>query len=182
MGVFLWLAQFYLPPSVKRKRLNQLFTLTADAFGSDVPSIEGASLDEFLDRYARFTCEKAEKLIERPEEREKVKERLYQNAFALGSELRRVYRIRTMRDALQMGRIIYKVLKIDFRGNGECGITMKRCFFSNYYSADVCALISAIDEGMMSGLTSGLRLRFIKRITDGDECCEAFFSIEEGAS
>lgn len=182
MSVLLGLAQLYLPPSVKRKRLKQLFSLTADAFGSNAPDIEGFSLDEILERYARFTREEAEKSIERPEKRKEVRERLYQNAFAMGSDLRRVYRIRSRRDALQMGRIIYKVLKTDFHGDGACGIVIKRCFFSNYYSAEVCDLISAIDEGMMAGLTSGLRLRFIERITDGNECCKAFLGIEEGAS
>lgn len=182
MSVFLRLGQLYLPPSVKRKRLKQLFALTADAFGSNVPCMEEISIDEILERYARFTREEAEKSIERPEEREKVRERLYRNALAMGRELGSVYRIRSRRDALQMGRIIYKVLKIDFRGDGACGIVVKRCFFSSYYSAEVCALISAIDEGMMAGLTSGLKLRFIERITDGNECCKAFFSIEEGAT
>jgi hypothetical protein len=182
MSLLLCLGRLYLPSSVKRKRLKQLFTLTADAFGKDVPSMEDASLDEIIDRYARFTREEAEKSIVRPEEMEKVRERLYKNALAMGDELRRVYRIRTRRDALRMGRLIYKVLKIDFRGDGECGVVIRQCFFSDYYSAGVCALISAIDEGMMAGLTSGLRLQFMKRITDGNDCCSAFFGNEEGAS
>jgi len=180
--MFLLLGQLYLPPSVKRKRLKQLFTLTAKAFGSNTPRMEGISLDEILERYARFTRKEAEKSISRPEAREKVRERLYLNAFTLGCELRRKYRIRTLRDALQMGRIIYKVLKIDFCGDGARGIVIKKCFFSNYYSAEVCALISAIDEGIMAGLTSGLRIRFIERITDGNECCRAYFGSDEGAS
>jgi len=180
--MFLLLGQLYLPPSVKRKRLKQLFTLTAEAFGSNTPRMEGISLDEILERYARFTRKEAEKSISRPEAREKVRERLYLNAFTLGCELRRKYRIRTLRDALRMGRIIYKVLKIDFCGDGARGIVIKKCFFSNYYSAEVCALISAIDEGIMAGLTSGLRIRFIERITDGNECCRAYFGSDEGAS
>jgi hypothetical protein len=182
MSVILRMGQIYLPPSVKRKRLKQLFVLTADAFESSVPRVEGISLDELLERYAQFTREEAEKSIGRPETREKVRERLYRNAFTLGNELRRKYRIRTRRHALQMGRIIYKVLKIDFRGDGACGIVVKRCFFSSYYSAEVCALISALDEGMMAGLTSGLKLQFIERITDGNECCRAYFGIEENVS
>ena len=182
MSVLLAVARFFLPPSVKRKRLTQLFTLTADAFGADAPCMEDASFDEFLDRYARFTCAEATKAGARPEQRERVKERLYKNAYLLGSELRGAYRIRTLRDALRMGRIIYKALNIEFRANGERGIVMKRCFFSDYYSANECELISSLDEGMMAGLTAGMRLRFVKRITDGDKCCEAFFGIEDSAS
>ena len=182
MRVLLRLGRLYLPASVKRKRLKQLFDLTADAFGSNAPRTEGIPLHEIIDRYARFTREEAEKAIQRPKKAEEVRERLYKNAYSMGSELRRVYRIRTKQDALSMGRLVYKVLKIDFRGDGQDGIVVKRCFFSDYYSAEVCALISAIDEGMMAGLSSGLRLRFIERITDGNECCKAFFGIEEGAS
>jgi len=182
MNVPLRLGQIYLPPSVKRKRLKQLFELTADAFGSGAPRMEGISLDKILERYARFTREEAEKLIARPEDREKVRERLYRNAFTLGCELRKAYRIKTRREILLMGRIIYKVVKIDFRGDGACGIVVRRCFFSIYYSAEVCALISAFDEGMMAGLTSGLRLRFFEKITEGNDCCRAHLGNEESAS
>jgi hypothetical protein len=182
MSMLLRLGQLCLPPSVRRKRLRQLFALTADAFESSAPPVEGISLDEMLERYARFTREEAEKAIGRPEVREKVRERLYNNAFALGCELRRKFRIRTLRDALQMGRIISTVLNIDFREGGAGGIVIRRCFFSSYYSAEVCALISALDEGIMAGLTSGLKLQFIERITDGRECCMARFGTGEGAS
>jgi hypothetical protein len=182
MSVLLRLGQLCLPPSVKKRRLKQLFALTADAFESSVPLVEGASLDEVLERYARFTREEAEKAIARSDTREKVRERLYRNAFDLGCEFRRKFRIRTQRDALQMGRIIYKVLNIDFRSDGASGVVVRRCFFSSYYSAEVCALISALDEGMMAGLTSGLKLQFIERITDGSECCRAHFGIEERTS
>ncbi len=182
MSLILRLGQLCLPPSVKRKRLKQLWHLTADAFGSSAPPLEEISLDKVLERYARFTREEAEKAIRRPEVREKVRERLYNNAFALGSELRKRYRIRSIRDALQMGRIIYRVLKIDFRGDGASGIVIRRCFFSSYYSAEVCALISALDEGMMAGLSSGMKLRFVERITDGNDCCTALFGTGEGTS
>jgi hypothetical protein len=144
--------------------------------------LEGISPDGVLERYARFTREEAEKAIRRPEIREKVRQRLYNNAFALGSELRKRYQIKTLCDALQMGRIIYKALKIDFRGDGASGIVIRRCFFSSYYTAEVCALISALDEGMMAGLSSGMKLRFIQRITDGNECCTACLGTGEGAS
>ena len=182
MSLYLRLGRLFLFPSVKRRRMKQLFALTAEAFESSAPPVEGVALDEILERYARFTREKAEQTIGRPDMREKVREKLYRNAFDLGCELRKKYRIRTLRDALQMGRIIYKVLKIDFHGNAASGIVIRRCFFSSYYTAEVCVLISALDEGMMAGLTSGLKLQFIERITEGGECCRARLSIEEGAS
>jgi hypothetical protein len=181
MSLFLCLGRLYLPSSVRRRRLKQLCALTADAFGSSAPLLVGVSLNEILERYARFTRGESEKAIRQPEVLEKVRERLYSNAFALGSELRNKYRIRTLRDAFQMGRIIYKVLKIDFRWDGAGRVVIRRCFFSSHYTPEVCALISALDEGMMAGLSSGMKLQFVQRITDGSECCTAYFGNGEGA-
>jgi hypothetical protein len=176
------MGRVFLPPRVRRKRLKQLLALTADAFGSSAPPVDGLSTDEVLEAYARFTREEAQKAIRRPVTLDTVRESLYNNAFALGCELRKRYRIRTRHDALQMGRVIYKVLKIDFRGDGAGGIVIRHCFFSSYYSAEVCTLISALDEGIMAGLSSGMKLRFTQRMTDGNECCTAFFGIVDGTS
>jgi hypothetical protein len=179
LNALLLLARLYLPPSAVKKRLSQLFALTADAFGSALPDAVGVSRDEMLERYALYTRDEAGKAIARGEP-EKVRAELYRNAFSLGEEIRRAFRIKTRRDALVMGGIMYRALKIDFRGDGSSGIFMKRCFFSSYYSADVCDLISALDEGLIAGLSPGVKLRFFQRITEGDECCRAHLHVEGG--
>jgi hypothetical protein len=175
------LARLYLPPSVVKKRLKQLFALTADAFGSAFPDEEGISRDEMLARYARYTREEAFKALARGDG-EKVRTRLYRNAFELGDEVRKAFLIKTLRDVLLMGGIMYRMVNIDLRGDGAGGIVVRRCFFSSYYSAEVCGLISALDEGLIAGLSSGMKLRFFRKITEGDDCCRASLHAEGGGS
>ena len=75
---------------------------------------------------------------------------------------------------MQMGELIYKVLKIEFQGEPRGNIVIKRCFFSAYYSRSVCQLISSLDEGLLTGLSGGGKLIFSQRITEGHECCRAY--------
>ena len=181
MSVLLLLARLYIPPSIVQKRLGQLFALTADAFGSAYPDTEGVSRGESLAGYARYTREQAVKALARGDG-ERVRAKLYRNAFDLGDELRRAFRIKTLRGALLAGGIIYRMVNIDFRGDGAGGVVVRRCFFSSYYSAGVCDLISALDEGLVAGLSSGMKLRFFQRITEGGVCCRAYLSGAGGES
>jgi hypothetical protein len=77
---------------------------------------------------------------------------------------------------------MYRMVNIDLRGDGAGGIVVRRCFFSSYYSAEVCGLISALDEGLIAGLSSGMKLRFFRKITEGDDCCRASLHAEGGGS
>jgi hypothetical protein len=181
VSVLLLLARLYLPPSIVKRRLKRLFALTADAFGSAFPDTEGISRDEMLERYARYTRDEAVKALAR-EDREKARTRLYGNAFSLGDEVRRAFRIKTPRDVLLMAGVIYRMVNIDFRGDGARGIVVRRCFFSSYYSAEVCDLISALDEGLIAGLSSGMKLKFFQKITEGGDCCRADLHTEGGRS
>jgi hypothetical protein len=172
VSVLLLLARLCLPPWAVKKSLRRLFALTADAFGSALPDTAGVSRDEMLETYARYTRDEAVRAIARGEP-EEVRARLYRNAFSLGEEIRRTFRVETRRDALLMSGIIYRALNIDFREDGPGGIVIKSCFFSSHYSAEVCGLISALDEGLVAGLSRGLELKFHQRITEGSDSCRA---------
>lgn len=49
--------RFYIPEFIKKKKLNELFSLTADAFQSELPELKGLSFAERLAGYALFTKE-----------------------------------------------------------------------------------------------------------------------------
>jgi predicted ArsR family transcriptional regulator len=68
---------------------------------------------------------------------------------------------------------VYGLLDIDLRGNGRGELTVRRCAFSEVYSAEVCRLVSALDAGLLAGLSGGDRLEFTRRITEGAPCCLA---------
>jgi hypothetical protein len=167
------LLQVYFPVFLKKMNLRRLFALTADAFECEAPQTEGLSHGGMIRRYALFTKEQAEKSLACAGDKERRKAALRREAFALGDELRETCRIKDLGEALAFSRVLYRVLAIDFRGTRDREVVVKRCFFSTYYSAEVCDLVSALDEGLIAGLSGGANLRFYRRITDGSGCCRA---------
>jgi hypothetical protein len=171
MGLLLTISKLYIPANIRKRKLEMLFKATADAFRVAVPSTRGISFNDCLKLYAEFTRKLAIDSIKQNKELE-VKSRLFQNAYLIGQQLKRDFKVETP-EVMQMGALIYKVLKIDFQGELGGDITIARCFFSTYYSSQVCQLISHLDEGLLAGLAGGGKLKFYQRLTEGHECCRA---------
>jgi hypothetical protein len=70
-------------------------------------------------------------------------------------------------------RLAYRAIGIDFEGDTCGGITINRCFFSQAYTPTVCQVMSALDAGLLAGLSGGSRLVFTERITEGYPWCRA---------
>jgi hypothetical protein len=176
MNMLLEIMQIYIPEFIKKKKLNELFCLTADAFQSELPELRKLSFAEYLSKYALFTREQAERYLQSGCPLEEVKDRLYQNSYIFGQNLRKSLHIITWEEAVTVLKVIYKLIGIDFQYDRQGEIIIKQCFFSKYYSGRVCKLISSLDEGMASGLSGGGRLCFNQRITEGGSCCKGYFS------
>lgn len=172
MNLLVRTIQVHVPAFIRRKKLLELFDLTAAAFRGEAPVLEGLGYEECLLQYAQFTRQEAEKAIQQGCDRE-AKGRLYQSALQMGQNLRKSFRISTTADAMDMARILYRGLRIDFSGTSQGEITIRRCFFSQFYSSVVCDVISALDSGVMAGLAGGGQLVFSQRITEGKDCCKA---------
>jgi len=172
MGVLLIVSQIYLPPFIKKSRLTELFRATADAFQCQVPRLNGYALDQCLTKYALFTAENAERTIRQSNEGE-VKEHLYLNARQIGQNIREKLKLQTLEEIMQACEVIYKALKIEFHGDLQGQIQIRNCFFSTFYSSNVCRIISSLDEGLVAGLSGGCGLEFSQRITEGNKCCLA---------
>ncbi len=168
--------QLYIPAFIKKKKLKELFRLTADAFQSELPELRGFSFAECLSEYALFTKEQAEGCLKSGSLQEEIKLRLYQNSYLLGRNLRKCLHIKTWEEAAAALKVIYKLIGIDFQYDRQGEIIIQQCFFSKYYSGEVCKLISSLDEGLAAGLSGGGRLCFKQRITEGDSCCKGYFS------
>ena len=179
MGLLLSVANVCVPEPIRRRKLEMLVRATADAFQTVPPSTSGLSADECLTMYARFTREEADRSIRRGNEVE-VRSRLFESSLRMGQELRRQFRLRDA-DVMRMGALVYKMMSIDFQGEPDGDITIRRCFFSDFYSSPVCNLISSLDEGLLVGLAGGGRLSFSQRITLGHECCRAHFDMDRTA-
>jgi len=70
-------------------------------------------------------------------------------------------------------RMVYGLVAIDLRGTRDGEITIRRCPFSDVYSAEVCRLVGALDSGLLAGLAGADRLEFTQRITEGAPACLA---------
>jgi hypothetical protein len=173
MNLRLFVLKIYIPNFIKKKKLDDLFQMTALAFECEAPEVKGRSYSEQLKTYAVFTRSEAEKCLDRGKDIEAVKTRLFQGAFRLGRNIRRMFCLGSPDEIMEMSRILYQILGIDFVGR-TCGdVTIKSCFFSNYYSPRICRLISSLDEGLTAGLSGGGRLSFSQRITEDKDCCKA---------
>lgn len=172
------LMRLYVPASMRRRELEELFGRTAAAFGREVPPARGRSVRVRLDDFARATRDWAEAALAKGDDLEGIDSRLYRSARHLG----RVYRARlgigTLAEAFAAARAIYRGLGIDLVGDPRTGsIVVRRCRYGACYSARVCRVISALDRGLFAGLAGGGELAFSRRITEGHRRCHARFSI-----
>lgn len=176
MNVLLIFGQIHIPSSIKKKKLVELFHTTADAFQCKAPELKGLSFNECLRLYALFTRDTAEEFIRQGNELD-VKNRLYKGAYMLAQGLQKSLHVDNMEDVMKTAKLIYKILKIDFKSDQNGEVLIKQCYFSSFYSSQVCKLISSLDEGLMEGLSEGT-FRFSQRITEGKACCMAHLSFD----
>ena len=162
-----------LPAFVRKGILAQLSEATAHAFTCSAPALDHPSYDERLRTYALFTREQADKALRSGHDIPALKARLYRNAYPLGRRLRTWFGVDTMAEVMQLGEILYRAIGVQVQCDSRGNVTVKRCYFSQFYSGPVCDLISALDDGVFSGLSGGSRLAFSERITEGRERCRA---------
>lgn len=173
MSLVLRVLDGHVPAAARRAALRELFATTAAAFGCPVPPLDSLDADALLRRYAEFTRDQAEAALQDGRDLPALQDRLECGARALGARLRAGLRLRTTEDTMAAARMVYELLDIDFRGTGQGEITVRRCAFSDIYSAEVCWLVSALDTGLLAGLSGGDRLEFSQRITESAPTCLA---------
>ncbi len=159
---------FLFPLSLKRGKFRQLVSLTSNAFEAVAPNIAGLSFDDALRTYALFTRNEALKSVDR---RHLIKDRLFEGGRELGKELRDILKICTREDVLEGARILYRMIGIDFRGSDSGEIAVGRCYFSNFYSSEVCQIMASLDEGLLAGLSGGGEFKFFQTIPEGNTSC-----------
>ena len=165
--------------------LERLFLGTAQAFGASLPPRRARGVEARLREYAAFTRRHAEAVLARASgAREgcgraaEIDRRLFQAGRELGQRYRGRFGVRSMEDVMSAARVIYAGIGIDFRGTAIGPVEIRRCRFAKVYSPRVCEVISALDRGVLSGLSNGGELRFCQRLTEGAASCRATF---EGA-
>jgi hypothetical protein len=175
------LLQRHTPDVVRQAALAQLLGAAAEAFRCDAPPLRGLPYEERLRRFALFTRDQVVGAHGRSplpgRDLETVQQRLYDNAYRLGRRTGRLLGVRGVRDAMAVGRVLYRILDIDFRGDAAGNVLISRCYFSDFYSGAVCRVMSAMDWGLLAGLAGGGQLAFSSRITEGEPSCLAHFAL-----
>jgi hypothetical protein len=180
MNVLLRTLPRNLPAFVRKAILAELFEATAAAFRCPVPAQDHLSCNERLQTYALFTSEQATRVLQAGRDVPAIKDRLYENAYSLGERLRKWLGVHTMAEVTHLGQILYRAIGVDMEGDSQGYVTVTRCYFSRFYSGPVCDLISALDDGIFSGLSGGGRLVFSERLTEGGMCCRARLQLRQG--
>jgi hypothetical protein len=173
MNILLKLLPHDLPDFIRRKILMGLFEASADAFECPLPMIDGLTYDEQMRSYALFTREQAENALRDGLDIAALKARLYQKAFPLGARIRKWLGIDKVEEVMELGQILYRAIGVAMQGDASGNITVHSCYFSQYYTGPVCELISALDDGVFSGLSGGGRLEFCQRLTEAKAFCFA---------
>jgi hypothetical protein len=175
VGLALAIFHFYVPETVKSANLRRLFITTAGAFRCPVPNLHGLSYGQCLREYALFTRDNAEKIIRQGTARQ-VRAELYDSAELIGQKLRRQLRLKTYPEFARACEITYKAIAIECHVDSGGMVNIPRCYFSSFYTGEVCRIISSLDEGLIAGLSGGLKLEFSERITEGSGYCGAFIT------
>jgi hypothetical protein len=117
-----------------------------------------------------------ELLAQRGEEGTRLgREAMHQAGVRLGREVRNRLRLSDDRNELMVAaRLLYRVLGIDFSTVDE-GRSMKvsRCSLAENYTPVTCEVISAMDEGVVSGLNPYVDMRFVRRNCRDPPMCRA---------
>lgn len=145
--------------------------LTARAFR--VPALRLWTLpnDKALHQYAEYT---RDNLKSGPSE--ELLLRMRDEALKVGRRLRFLCHLRRQADIEQFIIALYRHIGIDLKCQIPGRLCFRHCFFSHYYTPEICLAASALDEGIIAGLSGGGHLQFQQRITEGCPQCIAIFS------
>lgn len=156
--------------------LQLLMGATARAFGEKPVRIWTKPCAEALAAYADCTC----RWMKRSSvPAETLQADMHREALRLGRLVRHAAFFLNDRGHARLVFALYRGIGITLSGSLPGTVTVSRCYFSHVYTPDMCALISAMDDGVVSGIMGGGRLTFLQRITEGCACCRACLTRRE---
>ena len=156
----------------RRVELQLLMNLTARAINQPSKRLWTQSNAKALLAYAEYTSTHLRTGVDKP-----LLQRMNSEAYRMGRMLRRLFIVRNRASAERLIIALYRNIGISLSFADSQRLCFHRCHFSSYYTPAVCAAASALDDGIIRGLTgqSTSHLCFTQRISDGCSCCEATF-------
>jgi hypothetical protein len=187
-----WLPRFLMVREIDRIRirtnnvLDDLIRKNGGAVPEEIGGNTGRSLEDRRMAMARGHELRAKALIDIIGQEEAVRiarEALFTAGQKIGQETQARLGVSESKDDLiKAARVMYRILGINFvivdQPTGE-RMEVHHCALAGYYSHQTCLMFSAIDEGVVSGLSSRMRMTFTKHMTGGAARCVAIISEKE---
>jgi hypothetical protein len=172
-------ARVMLHLGARRAEIERLFARTAAAFGCPVPPSRARNATARLGEYALFTRSQAEAAHGGCDDIGALERRLFGASRDMGNGYRLRLGLHDFADAMAAARLVYAGLGIDFRVDSKGCVVIRRCAFAAVYTPAVCTLMSALDRGLIAGLTGGGMLSFQQRLTEGAAACQGCVTKEK---
>ncbi len=193
MGLRLRVLSWWTPKFVIRKELSNVSNQTVSALESALAAygVRADTLIQATPPQASIEGQRAAmaqthaQLVEALEAavgREQAEKRCRELLFAVGRNLGEETRSRlgvgnSQKDLIRAAKILYRILGIRFEleriGNRRLQLIVDRCALVDQYSALTCEVLSATDEGVITGLQPRATMRFAQYMTDGCRTCTA---------
>jgi hypothetical protein len=112
------------------------------------------------------------------------RESLYSVGLALGKQIRSKLGVgESQTDLIKASKILYRVLGISFHIewiDQNSGVAViEHCALSEHYSKLTCEVLSATDEGVITGLQPNVKMKFTQYITGGCQNCRATLNLKQ---
>lgn len=156
----------------RRVQMQLLMNLTARAFQKPSKSIWRLSHAEALKEYANYTNSHLSSTADN-----ELLKRMNSEAYKMGHLLRLLLLVRSQTYAQRIVMALYKNIGINMSFNSDGRICFHSCYFSRLYTPTTCKAASALDDGIIRGITGkqSSHLCFSQRITEGCNSCIAKF-------
>lgn len=198
MSVRLRLASIWMPRYIMVREIERIRASTDAALDALLAehalaavkedAVSSRRLEERRAAMARGHDRKVRALIEGVGREKAIllgREALFRTGLALGREARHRLGVKdTEDDLLRAAGVLYRILGIEFTvvaGPGGDRMEVTCCALSAHYSLEACEILSAVDEGTVTGLSPRASMRFERRITDGSPRCVARIDLREVA-
>jgi len=140
------LAEIHVPAPIRLKKIRELATLTARAFGTAPPPLPDRPVRRALEDYARFTRESADRAVGDKADLGLLAAGLRREAFAFGRTLAAEFGIRDRGEARRLIRLAYRAIGIDLRLEADGTVLVSRCCLREFYTPRTYRQIAPIEK------------------------------------
>ncbi len=188
--ISVWIPEFILIKELERSSnlIDQSLTKLLNKYNISEPFIKtdtGGSLGDCIAIMAESQNIKVNALVEflgLEKSLEVGRAEMFEVGYIMGVRAKNLLGVgENINDAIAAAKILYKIFGIEFtvdKDRNNILLKVKSCSLAAKYSPETCKIMSAIDEGVLKGLNEKTSMKFIKRITEGADECEACINIE----